>query len=67
MSATPIPRTMMLSQFGDMDVSDYLRKPKNRKNILTLSKPEEKIHEIIPLLKNQIKLDRQIFLGMSNN
>ena len=61
MSATPIPRTMMLSQFGDMDVSRLFEKPKNRKNILTLSKPEEKIHEIIPLLKNQIKLDRQIF------
>ena len=61
MSATPIPRTMMLSFFGDMDISRLKEKPKNRHEILTLVKPEKKIDEIWPLLKNEISIDRQIF------
>ena len=61
MSATPIPRTMMLSYFGDMDISRLKEKPKNRHEILTLVKPERKIDEIWPLLKNEISMDRQIF------
>ncbi len=61
MSATPIPRTMMLSLYSDMDVSTLKEKPKNRKNILTLTKPEDKIHEIWPLIKKQILAGKQIF------
>ncbi len=61
MSATPIPRTMMLSFFGDMDISRLKEKPKNRKNILTLLKPESKIEELWPLLKKEILIGRQIF------
>ena len=61
MSATPIPRTMMLSFFGDMDVSILREKPKNRKNVVTLIKPENKISELWPLIKKQISLNKQIF------
>ncbi len=61
MSATPIPRTMMLSFFGDMDISILNEKPKYRKEIITLIKPENKISEIIPLIKKQIKLNYQTF------
>ena len=60
-SATPIPRTMMLSFFGDMDISRLKEKPKNRYNVLTLIKPENKIVEVWPLLSKEIKLNRQIF------
>ena len=61
MSATPIPRSMMLSIFGDMDISRLKEKPKYRKEINTLIKPESKISEILPLLKKQISLNNQVF------
>ena len=61
MSATPIPRTMMLSIFGDMDLSILKEKPKNRKNIITLLKPENKISEIWPLIKKQLSENKQVF------
>ena len=61
MSATPIPRTLMLTVYGDMDISLIKEKPLNRKNIITLSKPEEKIDEIVHFIKNQIKIGNQVF------
>ncbi len=61
MSATPIPRTMMMSIYGDMDISKITNKPSNRKKIITLSKPEKKINELWPFIEKQIKEDNQIF------
>ena len=61
MSATPIPRTMMMSIFGDMDISKITEKPSSRKKIKTLSKPEKKIRELWPFIKKQIKEGDQIF------
>ena len=61
MSATPIPRTMMMSLYGDMDVSKITEKPDKRKNIVTLSKPEKKINELWPFIKKQINDQNQIF------
>ena len=60
MSATPIPRTMMMSLYGDMDISKITEKPSNRKPIITLSKPE-KINELWPFINKQIKNKNQIF------
>ncbi len=61
MSATPIPRTMMMSLYGDMDISKILEKPNKRKKILTVSKPEKKINELWSFINKQIKLDNQVF------
>ena len=61
MSATPIPRTLMLTVYGDMDISKLIEKPKNRKSIITLSKPEEKIDEVLLYIKKQILQGSQIF------
>ncbi len=61
MSATPIPRTMMMSLYGDMDISKIIGKPLSRKTTITLSKPEEKIDELWIYLKKQINQNNQIF------
>jgi ATP-dependent DNA helicase RecG len=61
MSATPIPRTMMMSLYGDMDISKITEKPARRKPIQTLSKPEKKINELWPYIKKQIDDGNQIF------
>jgi len=61
MSATPIPRTMMMSLYGDMDISKITEKPAKRKKIITLSKPEKKINELWPLIKKQLKNENQVF------
>jgi ATP-dependent DNA helicase RecG len=61
MSATPIPRTMMMSLYGDMDISKITEKPATRKKIITFSKPENKINEIWPFIKKQINNKNQIF------
>ena len=61
MSATPIPRTMMMSMYGDMDISKIDEKPAKRKKIITLSKPEKKINDLWPFIKKQIDEDNQIF------
>ena len=61
MSATPIPRTMMMSLYGDMDISKITEKPLKRKKIITLSKPENKINELWPYMTKQIKNENQIF------
>ena len=61
MSATPIPRTLVLTLYGDMDVSRLKEKPINRKKIITLSKPESKIEEVLIFVENEIKKGNQIF------
>ena len=61
MSATPIPRTMMMSLYGDMDISLIKEKPSMRKKIITLSKPEKKLNEVINYLKKNINQKNQIF------
>jgi len=61
MSATPIPRTMILTIYGDMDVTQIKEKPKNRKHIKTYSKLETKIDEVIKYCKNEISDGNQIF------
>ena len=61
MSATPIPRTMMMSIYGDMDTSKITEKPINRDLIKTLSKPENKIDEVWPFIERKIDQGEQVF------
>ena len=61
MTATPIPRTLTMTLYGDMDLSIIKEKPKSRKPIKTYSKLESKIEDVIKFLKKEIKLGNQIF------
>ncbi len=61
MTATPIPRTLTMTVYGDMDLSIIREKPKIRKDIKTYSKLNSKIDDVIKFIKNQIKIKNQIF------
>jgi len=61
MSATPIPRTLIMSVYGDMDISIIREKPNNRKEIITYSKLENKIDDVIKFVKKELKNDTQVF------
>jgi len=61
MSATPIPRTLTMSIYGDMDVSIIREKPNNRKDVITYSKLDTKIDEVVKFVKKEIKNDNQVF------
>ena len=61
MSATPIPRTMIMTIFGDMDTSIIRNKPKLRKEIKTYSKLETKINDVIKFIQKQVNYHNQVF------
>ena len=61
MSATPIPRTMIMTIYGDMDVSIIREKPLNRKIVKTYSKLESKIKDVIKFVKKEISKNNQVF------
>ena len=67
MSATPIPRTLTMSIYGDMDVSIIREKPNNRKPVRTYSKLESKMDDIIKFVKKEINQWKSNFLGLSFN
>ena len=61
MSATPIPRTLIMSVYGDMDISIIKEKPKHRKEVITYSKLESKIDQVISFVKKELNNGYQIF------
>ena len=61
MTATPIPRTLTMTIYGDMDLSIIREKPNIRKPVKTYSKLENKIDDIVKFVNKEIKLGNQIF------
>ena len=61
MSATPIPRTLSLIFYGDLDISVIKDKPKNRKPIKTNLVPQKKYEDMLGFIKNAIKQGRQAY------
>ena len=62
MTATPIPRTLAMTLYGDLDVSIIDELPPGRKPIQTLSFDEGSRLRVIGFMKKQIALGRQIYI-----
>ena len=54
MTATPIPRTLMLTAYGDMDVSRLMEKPAGRKPIKTVLISNDRLDEVVGAVKRAI-------------
>jgi ATP-dependent DNA helicase RecG len=61
MTATPIPRTLLLTSYGDMDVSRLDEKPPGRKPIETSAIPGERLEELVSKLERPIAKGAQIY------
>lgn len=62
MSATPIPRTLHMTAYGDLDVSVIDELPPGRKPIRTLHKTEYYRSDVIKFMKQEIEKGRQIYV-----
>jgi ATP-dependent DNA helicase RecG len=61
MSATPIPRTLSLIMYGDMDVSILKDKPAGRMPIKTMTTLDSKIHLIAEMINKKISDNEKVF------
>ncbi|MFH0892650.1 MAG: ATP-dependent DNA helicase RecG [Candidatus Falkowbacteria bacterium] len=62
MTATPIPRSLALAIFGDLNLSVIREMPKGRKPITTKVVPEEKREAAYKFIRDQVKEGRQVFV-----
>jgi ATP-dependent DNA helicase RecG len=61
LTATPIPRTLVLTFFGDMDVSELREKPAGRQKIDTRTLPIERLDEVIEAVERGLKDGRRVY------
>ncbi len=61
LTATPIPRTLVLTFFGDMDVSELREKPAGRQKIDTRAVPLERLDEVIDAVARAIDEGRRVY------
>jgi ATP-dependent DNA helicase RecG len=62
MTATPIPRTLSLTIYGDLNLSLIKELPKGRKKVITEIIPPEKRKNVYDFVKKQIRKGRQVFV-----
>ena len=62
MTATPIPRTLAMSVYGDLDISIINELPPGRKPIKTVHRTDKKRLQVFKFLKDEIKKGRQIYI-----
>jgi ATP-dependent DNA helicase RecG len=62
MTATPIPRTLALTAYGDLDVSVVDEKPPGRTPIRTILRPASERREVVSLLRREVGEGRQAYV-----
>jgi ATP-dependent DNA helicase RecG len=62
MTATPIPRTITMTVYGDLDVSTLDEMPRNRGKIVTAVRDAAKLGEVLSFLRAQLEAGRQVYV-----
>jgi ATP-dependent DNA helicase RecG len=62
MTATPIPRTLTMTIYGDLDVSTIDEMPRNRGKIVTAVRDTTKLGEVLSFLRTQLESGRQLYV-----
>lgn len=62
LSATPIPRSLGLSYFGDLDISSIHMMPQGRKKIETISLNYQQINKLFTKIKEELALKHQVYV-----
>jgi ATP-dependent DNA helicase RecG len=62
MTATPIPRTLAMTLYGDLDVSTLDEKPINRKPVITGVRSSRKLPEAANFLRERLQANRQAYI-----
>ncbi|MEJ8573259.1 ATP-dependent DNA helicase RecG [Microbaculum marinum] len=61
MTATPIPRTLLLTHFGDMDVTRLTEKPAGRRPIATRVLPIERLSDVVAAVRRAVDEGAQVY------
>src|SRR5437588_5083479 len=62
MTATPIPRTITMTVYGDLDVSILDEMPSGRGKIITAVRDSSKLGEVLSILRTQLEASRQLYV-----
>jgi ATP-dependent DNA helicase RecG len=62
MTATPIPRTLTMTVYGDLDVSIIDEMPRNRGKVITAVRDVSKLGEVLSFLRGQLEAERQLYV-----
>jgi len=62
MTATPIPRTLTMTIYGDLDVSTIDEMPRNRGRIVTAVRDTSKLGEVLSFLRTELERGRQLYV-----
>lgn len=62
MTATPIPRTLTLTLYGDLDVSVIREKPGNRGRVVTALRTEKALTKVVKFVREQVDAGRQVYV-----
>jgi len=62
MTATPIPRTVTMTVYGDLDVSVLDEMPRGRGKVVTAVRDSSKLGEVLTFLRTQLEAARQLYV-----